>query len=78
MLAILSKKLVRGGAFRIMTDLQEGDAAFTELLSIAAQVGFQPVAGSGKSYFPDSWRDPEFKVGSEPQILFLLSIDRMF
>ncbi|MGH9991589.1 MAG: hypothetical protein ACREAZ_02965 [Nitrososphaera sp.] len=72
MFADLSKRLVRGGAIRIMTDLDKDSQAFRKLVSIAAEAGLQPVDSAGKSYFPNDWRDPEFRTGSNPQIIILV------
>jgi tRNA G46 methylase TrmB len=69
-LAILSKKLARGGALRILTDLD--DASFRELVEIAGQAGLKAFPSKGKEYFPKGWRDPEFRPNKNPQILVLL------
>lgn len=69
MLAVLSKKLVRDGTFRILTDLEKDSAEFSEIVAIASQEGFQPITGSGKAYFPKDWHDPEFKAGRKSQII---------
>jgi len=71
MLLVLSKKLVRGGTLRILTDLEKDSAHFRELVIVASQVGFQLIGNSGKTYFPNGWRDPEFKAGRNPQIVVL-------
>jgi tRNA G46 methylase TrmB len=69
MLAALSKKLVRDGTLRILTDLEKDSAAFRELIVIASQEAFQLIVNSGKTYFPKDWRDPEFKPGRNPHII---------
>jgi tRNA G46 methylase TrmB len=71
MLAIIAKKLVSGGKLRILTDLQEESELFTEMISIANEAGFQLTSNSGKSYFPDDWRDPEFRPNRKPQVIVL-------
>ncbi len=73
MFRVLSGTLVRGGAIRIMTDLDKDSPAFVDLVSAAADAGLEPVDSAGKSYFPNDWRDPEFRTGSEPQIIILVS-----
>jgi tRNA G46 methylase TrmB len=70
MLSALGKKLVRGGTVRILTDIETGDPAFNELVQIAEQNNFERTSNS-KSYFPDGWRDPEFKAGSKPHVIAL-------
>jgi tRNA G46 methylase TrmB len=69
MVAILTRKLARGGSLRILTDLD--GAPFRELVELAGQAGLQQVANEGKTYFPKDWRDPEFKPDRKPQILVL-------
>jgi Putative methyltransferase len=69
MLAIISKKLVQGGKLRILTDLEEDNQLFTDLLSIAGEASFQPTSDIGKRYFPSDWRDPEFRPNSKPRIV---------
>ncbi|HEX2557638.1 MAG TPA: HD domain-containing protein [Nitrososphaera sp.] len=71
MLSVLSKKLVRGGTLRILTDLGNDSEVFRELVVVASQVGFQLIGNSGKTYFPAGWHDPEFKVGRNPHIVVL-------
>jgi len=71
MLTSLSKKLVRGGTLRILTDLEKDSPAFRELVVVASQVGFQLIGNSGKTYFPKNWRDPEFKSGRNPHVVIL-------
>ena len=73
MLAIISKKLVHGGRLRILTDLEEDNQLFTDLLSIAGEASFQPTSNIGKRYFPSDWRDPEFRLNSKPQIVVFMS-----
>ena len=73
MLAIISKKLVHGGRLRILTDLEEDNQLFTDLLSSAGEASFQPTSNIGKRYFPSDWRDPEFRLNSKPQIVVFMS-----
>jgi tRNA G46 methylase TrmB len=74
MLSVLTKKLTAGGALHILTDVEKDTPALRELLDVATQAGLQLVENNNKSYFPNGWRDPEFKAGVEPQILvFILS-----
>jgi Putative methyltransferase len=73
MLAIISKKLVHGGRLRILTDLEEDNQLFTDLLSIAGEASFQPTSNIGKRYFPSDWRDPEFRLNSKPQVVVFMS-----
>jgi tRNA G46 methylase TrmB len=70
MLSALGKKLVRGGTVRILTDMETGNSAFNELIQIAEQTNFERTS-KNRLYFPDSWRDPEFKAGSKPQVIAL-------
>lgn len=70
MLAILSKKLARGGALRILTDLD--GAPFREFMEVADQAGMQVVPAKGKMYFPKDLRDPEFLPDRKPQIVVLV------
>ena len=70
MLEIMSKKLARGGALRILTDLD--GAPFREFVEAAGQTGLQVVPGKGKTYFPRDWRDPEFLPDRKPQIVVLV------
>jgi len=74
MLSDLAKKLTADGALRVLTDVEKDTPAFRELLDVATQAGLHLVENDNKSYFPNGWRDPEFKAGVEPQILmFILS-----
>ncbi|HEU4604859.1 MAG TPA: hypothetical protein VFS46_01340 [Nitrososphaera sp.] len=70
MLEILSKKLARGGALRVLTDLD--GAPLREFVETAGQAGLQVVPGKGKTYFPKDWRDPEFLPDRKPQIVVLV------
>jgi tRNA G46 methylase TrmB len=70
MLSILGRKLVRGGTLRILTDIEPETPPFNELIQIADQSNFERT-GKGRSYFPDSWHDPEFKKGSKPHVIAL-------
>ncbi len=69
MLAVLAKKLVRGGTFRILTDIETGSPATNELIQTAGQSSFERIAGKGRTYFPENWRDPEFQSGRKPQVI---------
>ena len=69
MVAILTRKLARGGSLRILTDFD--GAPFRELVELAGEAGLQEVANEGKTYFPKDWRDPEFKPERKPQVLVL-------
>ena len=70
MLSALGKKLVRGGTVRILTDVETDSPAFNELVQIAEQTNFERTSNS-RSYFPDGWRDPEFKAGNKPHVIAL-------
>jgi tRNA G46 methylase TrmB len=67
MLAILSKKLARGGALWILTDLE--GVPFRELIDLAGQAGLKAFPAKGKEYFPKRWRDPEFRSDRNPQVV---------
>jgi tRNA G46 methylase TrmB len=67
MLAILSSKLARGGAFRVMTDLE--GAQFRKFVELAGQAGLKAFSAKGKEYFPTGWRDPEFRPDRNPQVI---------
>lgn len=71
MLMVISKKLARGGTFRILTDLEKDSAEFRELVLLANQAGFQLTTARGKTYFPEDWRDPEFLHDRKLQIVVL-------
>jgi tRNA G46 methylase TrmB len=71
MLSIVAKKLVPGGTFRILTDIDSGSPTFGELLQSSAESNFQRIEKTGKSYFPSGWRDPEFRHGHKPQVIVL-------
>ncbi len=73
MLAIISKKLVQGGRLRILTDLDKGNDRFRELISITNEVGLQMTSNTGKTYFPNEWRDPEFRSNGKPQIVVFMT-----
>jgi tRNA G46 methylase TrmB len=68
MLAEFPKKLVHGGKFRILTDMEQDGAVFRELVTVVGEAGLQQVENHGKSYFPKDWRDPEFKFGRKPRV----------
>ncbi len=69
MLGTMSKKLARGGALRILTDLN--GAPLRELMDAAVQAGLQVLPARDKMYFPHDWRDPEFQPDRTPQIVVL-------
>jgi tRNA G46 methylase TrmB len=71
MLAIISKKLVHGGRVRILTDLERDSKLFTELVLTANEASFRLVSDIGKTYFPNDWRDPEFRPNRKSQIIIL-------
>ena len=77
-LAIISKKLVRTGALRILTDLESDSALFRELIQAANEAGFDVISSLGKMYFPKDWRDPEFRPNGKPQVIVLTLNRRMF
>jgi tRNA G46 methylase TrmB len=68
MLAILPSKLTRGGALRVLTDME--DDQLKELVDAATQVGLKAFPAKGKEYFPKDWRDPEFKPDRKRIIVF--------
>jgi hypothetical protein len=59
MLAVLSKKLTKGGALRVLTDLE--GKQLDDLVVLAGQAGLKAFPSKGKEYFPKNWRDPEFR-----------------
>lgn len=67
MLVVLSKKLVRGGALRVLTDMD--GAPLKELVDAACQAGLKTLPVKGKEYFPKDWRDPEFRPDRKPQVI---------
>lgn len=69
MLVILSKKLARGGALRVLTDLD--GPRFREFVEVAGQAGLQVLPSKGTTYFPKDWRDPEFLPDRKPQLVVL-------
>ncbi len=72
LLGVLSKKLVHGGAFRILTDIDNDSQACKELVDVASQGNFERVMGRGKSYFPENWSTPEFVSGRKPHVIVLV------
>jgi hypothetical protein len=70
MLAILPRKLARGGAFRILTDLE--GAQLGELVELAGQAGLKAFPAKGKEYFPKGWRDPEFRPDRKLQVIVFM------
>jgi hypothetical protein len=73
MLAIISKKLVSGGKLRILTDLEEDNDLFTDLVSLVNEAGFESTSNFGKRYFPMDWRDPDFRPDRKLQVVVLVS-----
>jgi len=78
MLAIISKKMVRAGTLRILTDLEMDSALFRELMLTAKEAGLELISNVGKTYFPKDWLDPEFKPNRKPQIVVFALNRRMF
>jgi hypothetical protein len=71
MFAILPRKLTPEGSLRILTDLE--GPSLEALIEMANQTGMQKVVSKNKKYFQKDWRDPEFKVGIEPQVVVFVS-----
>jgi tRNA G46 methylase TrmB len=69
--ATLAKKLVQGGAVKILTDLGGDSSRFKEIVASAEQAGFALAAEAGKAYFPKDWPDPDFKEKSHVVTLAL-------
>jgi tRNA G46 methylase TrmB len=67
MLAVLSKKMTKGGALRMLTDLEGKE--LDDLVELAGQAGLKAFPAKGKEYFPKNWRDPEFKPDRNLQII---------
>jgi hypothetical protein len=78
MLVIISKKLVRVGTLRILTDLERDSALFRELMRIANEAGFGLISNADKTYFPKDWIYPEFRPNRKLQVVVLALNRRMF
>jgi hypothetical protein len=39
----------------------------------AGEAGFRPISNVEKTYFPNDWRDPEFRPNRKPQAVVLAS-----
>jgi hypothetical protein len=61
-LGVMAHKLVRGGTFQILTDLESESAAIKELIEAAAGAGLERTTKQ-RVYFPSKWRDPQFRSG---------------
>ena len=62
-LATLARKLRDGGTVKILTDVEDKSEQLEALLEVAGNAGLAHGAGKGKEYFPEGWRDPDFKDG---------------
>jgi Putative methyltransferase len=78
LLAIISKKLVRAGTLRILTDLERDSGLFRELMLTANEAGFELISNAGKAYFPKDWFDPEFRPNRKPHVVVFALNRRMF
>jgi hypothetical protein len=78
MLTIISKKLVRTGTLRILTDLEKDSTMFRELILTANEAGLELISNSGKTYFPKDWFDPEFRPNRKLQVVVFALNRRMF
>jgi hypothetical protein len=76
--AIISKKLVRAGTLRILTDLERDSGLFRELILTANEAGFELISNAGKAYFPKDWFDPEFRPNRKPHVVVFALNRRMF
>jgi hypothetical protein len=70
MVAVLPKKLVRAGTFRILTDIEPKSSVFDEIIQIAAHSNFE-YSDIRDRYFPENWQDPDFKSGRKSQVIVL-------
>jgi tRNA G46 methylase TrmB len=75
MFATFARKMRVDGMVKILTDIEEKSDKLKALLEIAASAGLAREAHKGKDYFPEDWRDPEFKNG---QRLVLTLVPRTF
>jgi tRNA G46 methylase TrmB len=78
MLVIVSRKLVRAGTLRILTDVERDSALFRELMVIANEAGFELISNADKTYFPKDWLDPEFRPNRKPHVVMLGLNRRIF
>jgi hypothetical protein len=69
MLLILIKKLAKDGTVKILTDIDEKNPQFRELLEAADRTGFMS-STAGKQYFPVGWKDPDF--AQDPRVVTLV------
>jgi len=58
---------------RILTDMEKGNDLFRDLISIANEAGLQMTSNTGKMYFQNEWRDPEFRSNGKPQIVVFVT-----
>lgn len=70
-LSTLARKLRDGGTVKILTDIEEKSEPFEALLEVAGNAGLEYEARKGKEYFPDGWRDPEFKDGRRQVVILV-------
>lgn len=78
MLAIMSKKLVRSGKLRILTDVETDSVLFRQLVLTANEAGLELSSSTDKRYFPNDWLDSEFKPNRKPQVVVFGLNRRMF
>ncbi|MDQ3884266.1 MAG: hypothetical protein M3239_02335 [Thermoproteota archaeon] len=78
MFVMISRKLVRAGTLRILTDVERDSALFRELLVIANEAGFELISNADKTYFPKDWLDPEFRPNRKPHVVMLGLNRRIF
>lgn len=77
MLATLARKLRDEGRVIILTDMEEKGDKFETLLEVARNAGLEHARHRGKEYFPEGWRDPEFKDGRRYVIALVPRTGRM-
>jgi tRNA G46 methylase TrmB len=75
MFATFARKMRIGGTVKILTDIEEKSDKLKALLEIAASAGLAREAHKGKDYFPEDWRDPEFR---DRERLVLTLVPRTF
>ncbi len=75
-LSTLARKLCDGGTVKILTDIEENSKKFEVLLEVARNAGLEYDAKNDKEYFPEGWRDPEFKDGRRHLMTFVSRIAR--
>lgn len=69
MFAMLAKKLAKGGAVKILTDIGAASPQYVELAAAAGRAELVPSEG-GKQYFPAGWTDPDFS--EKPYMIMLI------